>query len=210
MQGGRIAAHSEGVGRGSEFTVRLPLVAAASRAAPLRHEAERASTVKFPAHRILVVDDAPAAAQMLAKLLEKLGQEVRTAHSAAEALELVRASPPQVVISDLGMPHVDGLELARRLRAIPAMRAAMLVALTGYGQESDKERTKDAGFNQHLVKPVSLEARPRQASNLPSRRAVYSAVKSADVTPVGNSASKMASIISAYVIAGASGSGSGG
>jgi CheY-like chemotaxis protein len=116
---------------------------------------------------------------MLAKLLEKLGQEVRTAHSAAEALELVRASPPQVVISDLGMPHVDGLELARRLRAIPAMRAAMLVALTGYGQESDKERTKDAGFNQHLVKPVSLETLQSLLRSLPAAAPSHAATGAA-------------------------------
>jgi PAS domain S-box-containing protein len=166
MHGGRISAHSEGIGCGSEFTIRLPLVAA-----PARIEARRQALPEqaqpVPAHKILVVDDAPAAAQMLARLLERLGQEVRTAHSAAEALERVREAPPEVVISDLGMPHVDGLQLARQLRMMPAMRRAVLVALTGYGQESDRQSTKEAGFDQHLVKPVSLETLRTLLASLP-------------------------------------------
>jgi CheY-like chemotaxis protein len=123
----------------------------------------------LPVHEILVVDDAPAAVQMLAQLLEMLGQKVRTAHSAAEALARVEERPPDVVISDLGMPLVDGLELARRLRALPKMRGAVLVALTGYGQASDKQRSKDAGFVHHLVKPVSVETLRTLLASLPSQ-----------------------------------------
>jgi PAS domain S-box-containing protein len=167
MHGGEIEAQSAGSGQGSEFTVRLPLITAGTRATPSRPE-RRGSSDKFQRHQILVVDDAPAAAQMLARLLEKLGQDVRTAHSAADALQLVAQAAPEVVISDLGMPHVDGLELARRLRAIPALKNATLVALTGYGQDSDKQRTKEAGFDQHLVKPVSLDTLRKLLQSLPA------------------------------------------
>ena len=170
MHGGRIDVSSDGAGRGSEFTIRLPLVALVPRLDPPRH-APPVQAQALPAHKILVVDDAPAAAQMLARLLEKLGQEVRTAHSAGEALGRVAADPPEVVISDLGMPHVDGLELARRLRTIPAMRRAVLVALTGYGQESDKQRSKEAGFDYHLVKPVSVETLRTLLASLPQKTA---------------------------------------
>jgi PAS domain S-box-containing protein len=173
MHGGQIEARSDGLGRGSEFTVRLPLVAKASRLEVARPESP-GQAQPLPAHRILVVDDAPAAVQMLAGLLEKLGQEVRTAHSAAEALERVGEQLPEVVISDLAMPHVDGLELARRLRAIPAMRRAVLVALTGYSQESDKQRSKEAGFDHHLVKPVSLETLRTLLASLPKKGAARS------------------------------------
>jgi PAS domain S-box-containing protein len=157
MHGGQIEARSDGPGRGSEFIVRLPLaVAAPPRTTTSRQQPEGAA-VQILRHRILVVDDAPAAAQMLGKLLEKLGQTVSLAHSALEALEVVQKSAPDMVISDLGMPHIDGLELARRLRAMPSMANACLVALTGYGQDSDRQRTKEAGFDHHLVKPVNLE-----------------------------------------------------
>jgi len=169
MHSGTIEARCDGPGRGSEFTVRLPLAAVPLRA---RHAPTQRPdlTKKFPRHKVIVVDDVPAAAQMLARLLEKLGQDVRTAHSAADALQLVSQATPDVVISDLGMPHVDGLELARRLRELPALQGATLVALTGYGQESDKQRTKQAGFDQHLVKPVSLETLQALLQSLPNSR----------------------------------------
>jgi CheY-like chemotaxis protein len=167
MHGGTIEARSDGPGRGSEFIVRLPLLATTARNTLPRVE-WRELAKKFPRHKVLIVDDAPAAAQMLAKLLEKLGQEVRTAHSAAEALQQVQQSTPDVVISDLGMPHVDGLELARRLRALPTLRSAVLVALTGYGQDSDKRRTREVGFDYHLVKPVSLETLRALLQSLPT------------------------------------------
>jgi PAS domain S-box-containing protein len=178
MHGGKIEAHSDGPGRGSEFIVRLPLAAKVSHSAASRHDAQELATT-YPRHRILVVDDAPAAAQMLAKLLEKLGQSVITAHSAAEALKLAAAQLPDVVISDLGMPHVDGLELARRLRQMPGMKGATLVALTGYGQESDKQRTKEAGYDEHLIKPARLEtlrsllaSLPLAAAEVPTARSI--------------------------------------
>lgn len=169
MHGGGIEARSDGPGQGSEFIVRLPLASAPPRAIASR-PATPTAAAPLPAHRILVVDDAPVAAEMLSKLLRKLGQEVRTAHSAAQALELAAVDPPDLVISDLGMPHVDGLELARRLRAMPQMQDRVLVALTGYGQDGDKRRTKEAGFDQHLVKPVSLETLRGLLGSLPIPR----------------------------------------
>jgi PAS domain S-box-containing protein len=173
MHGGHIEARSDGAGRGSEFTVRLPLVTKVPRAEAPRY-APSVQAQPLPAHKILVVDDAPAAAQMLAKLLERLGQDVRTAHSAAEALDRVGEHLPEVIISDLGMPHVDGLELARRLRAISTMRPAVLVALTGYGQESDRQRSSEAGFDHHLVKPVRLETLQELLASLPQKSAAPS------------------------------------
>jgi PAS domain S-box-containing protein len=156
LHGGRIEAHSPGPGQGSEFTVRLPLVSApavkdSGYAKPQAGESNPAP------RRILVVDDAPAAVFTLAKLLEKLGHEVFTAGDAAEALLLARQRRPEVVISDIAMPGVDGYQLARLLRCEPGLEKILLVALSGYGQESDRRRALDSGFDRHLVKPVSLQ-----------------------------------------------------
>ena len=106
---------------------------------------------------------------MLGKLLEKIGQRVRIAYSAAEALEMVRSQRPEVIISDLGMPQVDGLELARRIRQMPGMDRVVLVALTGYGQDSDRENSRAAGFDLHLVKPASVQTLQSLLASLPPR-----------------------------------------
>ena len=118
--------------------------------------------------RILIVDDTRAAGYVLGKLLETMGQQVRTATDAAAALEIVRRERPDLVISDIGMPDMDGYELARRLRKEPGLERLLLVALTGYGQDSDKERAKQSGFDYHLVKPVSLEALQGLLASLPA------------------------------------------
>jgi PAS domain S-box-containing protein len=156
MHGGRVEAHSEGTGHGSEFVVRLPLLrdATAPAAAPTEHQAPR----KVPVRSVLVVDNNQDAADSLALLLRLSGQEVRTAYDGPAALDLARDRPPDVVLLDIGMPGMDGLEVARRLRQDLGLKEVLLVALTGYGRDEDRRRTQQAGFNAHLVKPVDLHA----------------------------------------------------
>jgi PAS domain S-box-containing protein len=154
MHGGQIEAHSAGSDTGSEFIIRLPVISAPR---PIQKPPAPAARKTLPTRRILVVDDTHAAAYMLGKLLETMGQQVQTVNSAAAALESARQNPPDVVISDIAMPEMDGYELARRLRQEPRLKNAVLVALTGYGQDSDKQRASDAGFDRHLVKPVGLD-----------------------------------------------------
>ncbi len=175
MHGGRIEAHSDGIGRGSEFIVRLPLDSVQHHPA-VKPVPERS----LPSHRILIVDDIPSALYVLGKLLERMGQKVRTADSAAAALESVRAERPDIIISDIGMPNSNGYELARQLRQQPGLDSVILAALTGYGQDSDRQKAKEAGFDFHLVKPVSVEAleelllTPARPISDPSRKPTFS------------------------------------
>jgi CheY-like chemotaxis protein len=108
-------------------------------------------------HRVLVVDDSRDSAFILGRLLEAIGQRVLTARDGFSALEIARAELPDVVISDIAMADMDGYELARRLRQQPGLERTLLVALTGYAQDSDRQRARDAGFDHHLVKPVSAQ-----------------------------------------------------
>lgn len=156
MHGGRIEARSEGASRGSEFVVRLPLSIDARRRTPNEPATPR-SLRSLPSRRVLIVDDAQAAGFVLAKLLEKMGQRVTTATDASTALEIARREKPEIVISDIGMPRMDGYQFAECLRREPDLEKVPLIALTGYGQESDKKRAMNAGFDFHLVKPVGLE-----------------------------------------------------
>jgi signal transduction histidine kinase/CheY-like chemotaxis protein len=165
LHGGRVEAHSEGVGKGSEFLIRLP-VACVQQCPPIPASTAHPKT-GLRTRRILIVDDAPAAAYTLAKLLQALGQSVHTKHDAASALEYLRVERPDVVISDIAMPSMDGYEFARRVRQEPEMSGIVLVALTGYGQESDRQLAKEAGYDHHLVKPVSLAALGELLSSLP-------------------------------------------
>jgi CheY-like chemotaxis protein len=109
-----------------------------------------------PARRVLLVDDSADAAEALSMLLETLGHDVRTANDPWTALELAESFPPVVVILDIGLPGMDGFELAREMRARPATSNALLIALTGYGQEKDRQLSREAGFDHHFVKPVSF------------------------------------------------------
>jgi CheY-like chemotaxis protein len=156
MQGGRIEAHSDGEGRGSEFVVRLPL--AERQRIPLKNDSrsDRLENRISTRDRILVVDDNRDAADTLAALLRKLGNEIKTANNGPTALEAIQAFSPSVVLLDLGMPGMSGYEVARRARDLPGGQECILVAVTGWGQQDDRRRTKEAGFDHHLVKPVEI------------------------------------------------------
>ncbi|WP_437949613.1 response regulator [Sorangium sp. So ce296] len=158
MHGGFVRAASDGPGKGSEFIVRLPAEALAAGAAGA--EAPSAALPQArpgPAstRRILVVEDNPDVAESLVMLLQALGHEVAMARSGPEALEAAPAFLPDVVLLDIGLPGMDGYEVARQLRRQPELERALLVALSGYGQDEDRRRSRAAGFDHHLVKPVS-------------------------------------------------------
>jgi PAS domain S-box-containing protein len=154
MHGGTVAARSDGPGRGSTFTVRLPALSAgiprAQGRPPPRPEAG-------PPRRVLLVDDNEDAALLLADALRGLGHEVETAYDGPAALRVAPAFAPEIALLDLGLPVMDGFELARRLKVLPGLSRVRLVAVTGYGQAADRERTREAGFDLHLVKPVDLD-----------------------------------------------------
>jgi PAS domain S-box-containing protein len=154
MHGGAVEAASDGPGKGASFTVRLPLVEADSAVS----SQGGGSMPQMQGVRVLVVDDNRDAAISLAALLRTLGAHARSAHDGTEALDAYRDHLPDVVLLDIGMPGMDGYEVARRLRAIPSDRRPLLVALTGWGQEEDRQRAVDAGFDHHLVKPADLRA----------------------------------------------------
>jgi two-component system CheB/CheR fusion protein len=156
MHGGRIEATSAGASRGSEFTITLPLAHGLSAVAEEDREVQ--PLPPSPRRRILVVDDNPDGAEMLALLLENEGHEVRAAHNGAAALDLAASYRPDMVLLDIGMPGMDGYEVARRLKQEPTLSRTMLIALTGYGQEEDVQKSRNAGFDYHLVKPLDLEA----------------------------------------------------
>jgi len=156
LHGGTVACDSAGLGKGSRFTVCLPRLAA-QHAAAQGMGTGGAGPDHPGALRILVVDDNEDAADTLAMLLEASGHGVMVEHCPQQALDRAHATAPQVCLLDLGLPGMDGAELARRLRAQPETAQALLVAVTGYGQESDRARTRAAGFDHHLVKPIDLE-----------------------------------------------------
>jgi PAS domain S-box-containing protein len=151
LHGGTIEARSAGVGCGSEFSVRLPRVEAPRDLLPAAARPPRAAG---EGRRILVVDDNVDAALSLAVLLELLGHDVRSVHDGYAALELLELEPFDVVLLDIGMPMLDGYEVARRVRELLGDRAPKLVALTGWGQSDDRARSAEAGFDHHLLKPA--------------------------------------------------------
>src|SRR6516225_3896337 len=159
MHGGTVTAHSEGPGKGSEFVVRLPALTAEEKGELLRKPPEVQQPVAPTApRRILVVDDNVDAAESLAVLLRLDGHEVRVASDGPEALAAAQADPPEMVVLDLGMPGMDGFEVARRLRLLPGTKGTLLVAMTGWAQEDDRRRCYEAGFDGHLPKPVEWDA----------------------------------------------------
>jgi signal transduction histidine kinase len=155
LHGGSVEARSEGPGKGSEFIVRLPLAQAPSLPA---HGEDGGAGLLLAGRRVLVVDDNGDAAESLALLLHTVGAEVRTAHDGPAGLAQAGEFRPHAVLLDLGMPGMDGFEVARRLRADPAQAGLLIVALTGWGQEEDRRRTRASGFDHHLTKPVDVDA----------------------------------------------------
>ncbi|WP_321784625.1 ATP-binding protein [Paraburkholderia sp. J94] len=151
LHGGTIHARSDGPGRGSEFRIALPIVVPTLRSRAVVDEAHRPARA---ARRVLVVDDNKDAAESLALLLSLSGHEVRVAHSGASALELAPTYRPEAVLLDLGMPGLSGYEVARALRRLPDTQDTVVVALTGWGQDEDRKRTLDAGFDWHITKPA--------------------------------------------------------
>jgi CheY-like chemotaxis protein/two-component sensor histidine kinase len=152
MHGGRIEARSEGLGQGAEFFVRLPVVVGAAGA-----EAEGGNgepVAPRSSLRILIVDDNRDAADSLVMLLRLMGNDTRTAYDGKQGVDLAGDFRPDVILLDIGLPKLDGYEACRRIREQPWGKSAVLIAVTGWGQEDDRRRSHEAGFDQHMVKPV--------------------------------------------------------
>jgi CheY-like chemotaxis protein len=155
VHGGTVSAHSAGPGRSAEIVVRLP-----ARARPAANETCDATSpgpAAPPRARVLIVDDNRDALMLLVELLRYLGYEVVYVDDPVSALELARSARPSIALIDIGLPGMDGYELARRLRSLEELDDLKVVAITGYGLESDRVRSTAAGFDRHLVKPVSIE-----------------------------------------------------
>jgi PAS domain S-box-containing protein len=166
MHGGSVEASSEGPGRGSEFVIRLPVVLSV-----INGHSEQAGEATSPPsarRRILVVDDNNNAASSMAMMLKMMGNEVRTAHDGLEGVEAAEAFRPDIVLLDIGMPKLNGYETCRRIREQSWGKNTVMIALTGWGQEDDRRRSLEAGFNFHLVKPVEPAALERLLADLKS------------------------------------------
>ncbi len=156
MHGGSISVQSAGEGRGSEFIVRLPVAKLPPSGVSPLPVSEKSPGL--PQRRVLVVDDNRDAATSLGMLLKFLGTEVQIAHDGPTALRIIESFRPDVVLLDIGMPGMDGFEVARRVREKVDFNDIMLIALTGWGQAEDRNRTRNAGFDHHLVKPADITA----------------------------------------------------
>ena len=155
MHGGTVEAQSAGPGKGSEFIVRLPVLSPPTgRSQILSKEGDERSGSGW---RVLVVDDNVDSADSIAMLLQVSGHEVRVAYSGQDALDMAAKYQPDIVLLDIGLPVMDGYEVARRLRKHPDLKGVKLIAVTGYGQESDRLQSQEAGFDYHLVKPVDAQ-----------------------------------------------------
>jgi two-component system CheB/CheR fusion protein len=165
--GGEVTAHSDGEGKGSEFVVTLPLSAAPD--GYLSNDPSQENRVKLPkGSRIVVIEDNADSREMLCDLLTHVGLDCRSCDSGTTALALIDDFRPRAAIIDIGLPGIDGLELARRLRSNPQHKGLFLIALTGYGQRADRDRALAAGFDEHLVKPTSFEVLKRMIGDGPT------------------------------------------
>ncbi len=161
LHGGGVEARSEGPDKGSEFIVRLPAMASppgeTGTAGTAGSAAEPRRTGDEEHHRVLIVDDNVVAAKLLSEITSRWHHEVSVTYTGESALELAKTFHPDVVLLDIGLPGITGYEVAEQLRLLPEFSRTLLVAVTGYGQEEDRRRSREAGFNHHLVKPVSPE-----------------------------------------------------
>jgi CheY-like chemotaxis protein len=165
LHGGRVEARSEGLGKGAEFAVVLPALAdetVALGAPP--PQPERAS--HGGGLQVLVVEDNPDAAESMMMLLEVFGHGVRVAPDGESALEMASGEAPDLMLVDVGLPGIDGYEVARRVREAPALRETTLIALTGFGRDEDRDRARAAGFDHHLLKPVDPDALRRMMARI--------------------------------------------
>ena len=165
LHGGEIKAHSEGRGCGSEFIINLPLAEQPSQASA----SPELCRFGQPTGRIVLVEDNSDARNLLEALLNDDGYQVQSATTGQEGLQLILESPPDIAIIDIGLPEMDGLAVARRIRAVPELQSVYLVALTGYGRPEDRRSALDAGFNVHLTKPVDLTRLERLLEERPER-----------------------------------------
>jgi hypothetical protein len=166
LHGGSIQARSDGKGRGADFVARLPLAIQQMRVITATKEREENA---IPQLRVLIVDDNADSADTLGLLLDSMGQYVCTVYDGPAAIAAAQTFKPNLVLLDIGMPEMSGYEVARAIRALKSEMAPILVAITGWGQEADKERAKNAGFHHHFVKPISDEALRRIISEAASR-----------------------------------------
>jgi PAS domain S-box-containing protein len=158
MHGGAVAASSAGLGEGSEFVIRLPALSEAQVRRVQERPGAQPRIADAPTRRVLVVDDNVDAAKSIAMILKRNGYDVHCVHDGPSALEAAHAYRPDVVVLDIGLPGMSGYEVAQHLRATPEFKGVSLIAVTGYGQDEDRRRSKEVGFDHHLTKPVDLNA----------------------------------------------------
>ncbi len=152
LHGGSVEARSEGLGRGAEFIVRLPIsTAAPSTPAPVP------STSPERPRRILIVDDNTDSADSLSRLQTRRGHLTRTAYTGPDALAAAAEFLPEIVLLDIGLPGMDGFEVARQMKALPALNGVFIIAMSGYGRTEDRAKAKASGFDEYMVKPINLE-----------------------------------------------------
>ena len=173
MHGGSVEARSAGLGQGSEFFVRLPRGKLARRQAAAPPTQTKRAEEQTKHRRMLVVDDNSDSAESLALLARTWGHDVETAADGYAALERAAEFAPDVVLLDIGLPGMDGYEVARRLRELPSAMSALILGITGYGMERDRQSSKDAGIDEHLVKPVDIDKLEKLLQTPVSRRTTY-------------------------------------
>src|SRR6185503_17478217 len=169
LHGGSVSVRSEGQGSGSAFAIEIPALPPAG---PATETTRAESPAPLRRARLLVVEDNLEAADAFSMLLHELGQDVQVVHDGLAALEAARTRPPEIALIDIGLPGMDGYEVARRIRRCRGVEKAILVALTGYGGEENRRRALAAGFDHHLVKPVDLDVLKDLLREAPAERAV--------------------------------------
>jgi CheY-like chemotaxis protein len=154
LHGGRAQVFSAGVGQGTEVVVHLPLHAEQAEHAAAESCVTENARRATASHRVLVIDDNVDVAEMLAAYLHQIGHDVIQAHDGRTGLDAARRYQPEVVVCDIGLPGLDGYEVARRLRQMPDLRSPLLIAVSGYGEAADREKARTAGFSHHVTKPA--------------------------------------------------------